>query len=72
VWNAIRAIHLAGRCVNCGACEQACPMNIPLMLLNHKLEKDSREAFGFEAGLDAETAAPFATFKKDEKLETAE
>jgi ferredoxin len=71
VWNTIRAFHLAGRCVNCGACEQACPVNIPLMLLNRKLEKEAVNDFGFEAGVDAESKAPFATFKKDEKLEAA-
>jgi ferredoxin len=71
VWNTIRAFHLAGRCVSCGACEQACPVNIPLMLLNRKLEKDAVADFGFEAGLSAEAKAPFATFKKEEKLEGA-
>jgi ferredoxin len=66
VWNLIRAFHLSGRCVDCGACEQACPTGIPLMLLNRKLQKEGIEYFGFEPGMSAETAPPFATFKKDE------
>lgn len=66
IWNLIRAFHLSGRCVDCGACEQACPVNIPLMLLNRKLQKDGIDFFGFEPGLNAEATPPFATFKKDE------
>ncbi len=36
----IRATHVAGRCIDCHECERVCPMEIPLMLLNHKLMKD--------------------------------
>jgi hypothetical protein len=39
--------------------------------LNRKLEKDAVADFSFEAGLSAEAKAPFATFKKEEKLEGA-
>ncbi|MDO8577693.1 MAG: 4Fe-4S dicluster domain-containing protein, partial [Dehalococcoidales bacterium] len=36
----VRALHLAGRCVSCGACERACPMGIDLRVLNKKLEEE--------------------------------
>jgi len=68
VWNAIRAFHLAGRCIGCHECERVCPVNIPLMLLNQKLEKEVGELFNFQAGLSAEALPPFATFQKGEKL----
>ena len=42
----IRAMHVAGRCVDCGECERACPVNIPLRLLNQKVIKDIKELFG--------------------------
>ena len=48
-----RAYHLAGRCVGCDACEQACPVNIPISLLNQKLAGEIDKAFGFRAGLAA-------------------
>ena len=53
-WNIMRAYHLAGRCIGCGACERACPMDIPLMELNKKLEKDMKELFDYEAGTTEE------------------
>lgn len=28
-WNVVRAFHLSGRCVQCGNCDRACPVNIP-------------------------------------------
>ena len=66
VWNLIRAYHLAGRCVECEACETACPVNIPLMLLNRKMAKEVMEAFGYEAGRDPEVQPPLRTFLLDD------
>ncbi|MDO8706657.1 MAG: (Fe-S)-binding protein [Sulfuricaulis sp.] len=45
-----RAMHLAGRCTDCGECERACPVNVPIRLLNNKMERQAREKFGFEPG----------------------
>ncbi len=63
-WNITRAYHLAGRCVGCGECERACPMNIPLMLLNKKIEKIIKDKFGYQAGMDPEATPPLATYKE--------
>jgi ferredoxin len=71
-WQTMRTFHLAGRCIGCNECERVCPVDIPLSLLNRKIEKDVKELFAFQAGLDSEESPPFATFKKDEKLEFAE
>ncbi len=68
IWNTIRAFHLVGRCIGCNECERVCPLNIPLSLLNRKLEKEVWELFGFQAGMSAEAVPPFATFEKEEKL----
>lgn len=72
MWHIIRAFHLAGRCIGCNACEQVCPMNIPLSLLNQKMGEEVLRLFDFQAGLDAETAMPLATFKREEKLGVGE
>ena len=59
-----RMMHMAGRCVNCGECERACPMNIPLSLLTRKLEKEVKEMFDYEAGLDAEAKPLLSIFEE--------
>jgi formate dehydrogenase subunit beta len=64
----MRAYHLAGRCVECQACDMACPMHIPLSLLNRKIAKEVEALFGYVAGGDADTPPPLATFRKDEEL----
>jgi len=63
----IRAFHTAGRCVDCGACERACPMGIKLRMLTRKIQKDVKELFGGEAGKDPDSPPALATFepKKD-------
>jgi ferredoxin len=67
-FHVMRAYHLAGRCVECHACDQACPMHIPLSLLNRKIAKEVEALFGYTAGDDPDIPPPLATFRKDEEL----
>jgi formate dehydrogenase subunit beta len=41
---------MAGRCVDCGLCEDACPANIPLRLLYRKVNAIVAELFDYQAG----------------------
>ncbi len=66
VFHLMRAFHLAGRCVGCGACRNACPMGIDIAKLNRKLEKDVRDLFNHEAGLSLDEASPLSTFRTDD------
>ncbi|KYK23497.1 coenzyme F420 hydrogenase [Thermoplasmatales archaeon SM1-50] len=70
VWNLIRAYHLAGRCSGCGECERACPMNIPLTMLNKKIEKDIKELFQYVAGVNLEEKPLLAMFKPNDTEDT--
>ncbi|MGD8996730.1 MAG: 4Fe-4S dicluster domain-containing protein [Anaerolineae bacterium] len=45
-----RALHLAGRCVECDECERVCPMDLPLSLLNRRIVKEVEHLFGHRAG----------------------
>ncbi|MFC1994520.1 4Fe-4S dicluster domain-containing protein [Chloroflexota bacterium] len=66
VFHLTRAFHLAGRCVECGVCERACPMGVDIRKLNRKLASDVKELFDYEAGMSLEEVAPLATFKPDD------
>ncbi|TAN45021.1 MAG: hydrogenase [Rhodospirillales bacterium] len=52
MYHMVRAIHLAGRCIDCAECERVCPVNIPLRLLNTRLEMEALETFDYNPGSD--------------------
>ncbi len=58
-----RAMHVAGRCIECGECERVCSVNIPIMLLNKKIMKDINFLFGdYDAGLETEERLPLGGY----------
>jgi len=62
----IHAMHLAGRCTECGECERVCPMEIPVALIKEGLNKITNELLDFEAGLDPQKVPPLLTFDAGE------
>lgn len=66
LFQTVRVMHLAGRCVDCGACERACPVGINLSLLNRKMVKDVKELFGAEAGVNLEDPPALNTHEFDD------
>jgi ferredoxin len=68
-YHMVRAMHLAGRCVECGTCGKACPVGIPVHLLTFFAEESVRRQFGQKGGASAKLDYAMSTFKPDDKEE---
>lgn len=51
MYHLTRFYHLAGRCIDCGECSRACPMDIPLHLFHKKMAKECETMFEQAAGM---------------------
>jgi len=49
-----RALCMTGRCIDCGECERACPVNIPLVTLYRMMEKEVLERHKYKPGTSLE------------------
>jgi ferredoxin len=54
-----RAIHMVGRCIDCGLCEEACPADIPLRTLYKKVAEIISKEFGYKTGFSVDEKSPF-------------
>jgi ferredoxin len=50
LFHMVRAVHMAGRCFECGLCEEVCPAEIPLRTLYRKANEIVKEVFGYDTG----------------------
>ncbi|MDR0509775.1 MAG: 4Fe-4S dicluster domain-containing protein [Rikenellaceae bacterium] len=66
-WHAMRAMHLAGRCIECGQCGDACPVDIPIHLLTVKLAADVRNVYGAATGMARDETCAMSIFKPDDR-----
>lgn len=64
-----RIFHQAGRCVDCGACVRACPMDINLRLFARILVDEVKERFGYEPGLSLEELPALAAYAPNDSQE---
>ena len=61
-----RALHLAGRCVECGACSRACPQGVDIRALSRKVNKDVREMYNHESGISEEVKPALNEYSVDD------
>jgi len=61
-FHAVRAFHLAGRCIGCGECRRACPAGVRLDLLNRSLDGLLEECFSFPGAGLTQADPPLQTF----------
>ncbi len=66
-WHMLRTMHLTGRCVSCGDCGRACPLNIPIHLLTMQQAEEAFHMFGVRAGNSMKAESALSTYKPDDK-----
>lgn len=63
----VRAVHMAGRCVDCGMCELVCPARIPLRSLYKKVNALVEEIFDYTPG-GKDIPSPFSFLGEETAL----
>ena len=66
MYHLTRFHHLAGRCIDCGECSRACPVNIPLYLFHKKVAKECEEMFNQKAGMSIEDKPVLVDFRVED------
>jgi formate dehydrogenase subunit beta len=66
IFQAIRSIHVAGRCTDCGECERVCPVNIPLRSLTREMYDIVGELFKFKSGMDKDAQPLMVHYEQTE------
>jgi ferredoxin len=58
IFHLTRAVHMAGRCIDCGLCSEACPADIPLRTLYKKVADIIDQEFHYRPGYNADEKSP--------------
>jgi ferredoxin len=66
-WHLMRAMHLAGRCISCGECGRACPLDIPCHLLTMHLADETIKNFGVKSGISLKQDSVLSTYQPNDK-----
>jgi len=67
VYHAGRAMHLAGRCVECGACDNACASGVNLKYVIQELTDFVEEMYDFRAGMSLDEEPAMLTYESTDQ-----
>jgi formate dehydrogenase subunit beta len=65
----IRALDMAGRCIDCGLCEEACPAQIPLRSLYRKMQEIMADRLDYRAGESSDEKSPLSFLGEEADIE---
>jgi ferredoxin len=65
IFHLTRAAHMAGRCIDCNLCTEACPADIPLRTLYKKVAEIIQDEFGYVTGEPGEGKSPLNILGQD-------
>jgi len=63
----VRAVHMGGRCIDCGMCEEVCPARIPFRFLCKGVNMLVEQIFDYRPGAE-EGQSPFSFFGEEMAL----
>jgi ferredoxin len=66
-WHINRAMHMTGRCADCGACGSACPLGLPIHLLSHQIVTEVNDNFGLDVNQAVSGDNALSTYKPEDK-----
>jgi ferredoxin len=64
-----RAMHLAGRCTECGACTSACPEGINIHIIFKRLQQAVKDRWNYRAGVKVGDPASLGTYNPNDPQE---
>jgi len=67
VYHLGRAMHLAGRCIECGACERVCASGVNVRYLIEGVTDFVEKIYDYRTGIDVEKDPVMATYKTDDR-----
>ncbi|MFP3976123.1 MAG: 4Fe-4S dicluster domain-containing protein [Dehalococcoidia bacterium] len=64
-----RMLHMSLSCVSCGACEDACPVSIPVSQVFSMVGEANQEVFKYVPGMSSDEPLPLRVYQEEELQE---
>jgi len=61
-----RMLHMSLSCVSCGACEDVCPVSIPVAQIFSMIADETQGLFDYVSGRDLKESLPLLVYKEEE------